>query len=60
MTFSRFVVEYGVYAKTLRKPSSVITPSARGKRWEPSAVKLQATSCEARDDRDGLLPLQSD
>ena len=27
--------------------------SARGDRWEPSAENLQATSCVARDDRDG-------
>lgn len=42
----------------MRKQSRGIVPSERGM-VKALGVTLQATSCVARDNRDGQLPLQS-
>lgn len=52
MTFLNFVVKYMRYVKTLRKPSKGEVPSERGT-VKALGLTLQATSCVARDDRDG-------
>ena len=53
MTFFCIVIKYRRYAKTMRKPSSY--SSVRSEREPVKALTepLQATSCVARDDRDG-------
>ena len=53
LTNPLFVVKYSGYAKTMRKQSSPFSSQARGEGWEPLVENLYATSCVARDDRDG-------
>ena len=39
--------------KDIAETKQIPKPEARGERCKPSAEDLQATSCVARDDRDG-------
>ena len=59
LTFEGNVLKYLRHAKTLGKQSGFACLQERGSWWKPSARSPQATSFVARDDRDGLLPLQS-
>ena len=59
LTNHAFVVKYIRYANAMRKPEFWQRPSERGDGVSPLRAPLFSHFQAARDDRDGLLPLQS-